>query len=95
MVVSFREYQEDLKAFCEKHNKNSECTIVTSPFTNNQYHKSYMYSDGATFTEINERIFEEIETEIHGIKVKTMVELFRTEYWSTDNSRSNFVYERV
>ena len=95
MTVTFREYQEDLIAFCQKHNKKAECRVETSPFENNQYHKNYLYSDGATFTEINEIVYEEVEIEVHGIKVKTTVELFRTEYYSTDNSKSKFVYQKI
>lgn len=84
-----------MKEFCLKHNKKGECRIETSPFLNGAYHKNYMYSDGATFTEINEYVYETITFVKHGIKFETEIQFFRTEYWSTDDSKSKFVYEKV
>lgn len=94
-TVNFKEYQKDLVNFCTKHNEKADCIIYTSPMVNNSWHKEYCYSDGSTFYEINEIIEEKVEIEIHGIKANVTVKLYRTEYWSTDNSQSKFYYEKV
>lgn len=95
MTVNFEEYQKDLKRFCKKHNQNGECKIETSPMINNCYHKNYIYDDGSNFTEINEIVVEEVEVKVHGIFIKVDVQLWRTEYYSTDDSKSKYFYQNV
>lgn len=95
MTVSFKEYQDDLKEFCQHHNKKAECTVYTSPMVNNVYTKYFMYSDGATFTEVNDFVTEDVKVEAHGMVMTVPVKFFRTEYYSTDNSKSKFVYQKA
>ena len=95
MTVTWSEYEKDFGEFLKKHQKGSnEISVSTSPMTNDRYHKTYASTDGGEFTEINERVTEMAEAEIHGLKVTVPVVLYRTEYWSTDNSKSKFVYSK-
>ena len=94
MTVTYKEYAKDLRDFSQKHNKKADLKIFTSPMVNDRYHKEYCWSDGATFYEINERVIEIAEAEVHGITVKVPVEMWRTEYWSTESS-SKYYYEKI
>ena len=91
-------YIDYKNAFIKKHNK-ADWTVHTSPMDENgQYVKNYVFTDGATLTEINRPVWEtvEVETEVKGVKVtiKQDVKLFETEAWNTDDARSVKFYER-
>lgn len=94
MTVTYTEYMNDLKAFSQKHNKKAELKIYTSPMENNRYHKNYCWSDGHEFCEVTELITEQVEIEVHGIKMNVSVEMWRTEYWSTE-APSKYFYEKA
>lgn len=95
MTVTFEEYMNELKKFSEKHNKKAELKVYTSALVNDRYHKEYCWSDGHVFYEVNELVEEIIEAEAHGLKVRVPVKFWRTEYWTTENSSSKYVYERA
>lgn len=96
ITVNCNRYQEDLNQFIKKHSKDADLQILTSPFENGRYHKDYLFSDGAWFTEINYMNHtEEIETEVHGIIVKATIKMIKHEYWSTDNSTTKYWYEKA
>ena len=94
MTVTFKEYEEELIKFAQKHNKKAECKIWTSPMENNRYYKTRTWSDGACFDEVTELITEEVEVEAHGIKTKVAVRFWRTEFWSTEQP-SKYIYSRA
>lgn len=91
MTVTYEQYNKELAAFAAKHNKKAECRIYTSPIENDRYHKEYCWEDGANWYEITERITEETEIEMHGMKFKVEVEFWKTEFWSTE-SGSKYYY---
>lgn len=91
MTVSFNEYQKDLKDFCKKH---TIIRVETSSLTNDIYRKYYI-SDKGCFYEVNSIVEVDAKAVAYEIEVPTKVKLFRTEYWSTDNSVSKYCYERV
>ena len=90
--VSFREYLDDLKQFAYKHNTESNVKEFTTPLVGDKWSKTIVWEDGAEWHEVSELIWEEVEVYAHGCRVQTHVELYRTEYWSTE-SGSKFVYQ--
>ena len=91
-------YIEYKNAFIKKHSK-ADWSVHTSPMDEyGQYVKNYIFTDGATLTEINRPVWEtvEVETEVKGVKVviKQDVKLFETEAWNTDDAKSVKFYER-
>ena len=94
MTVTYKEYEEEKMEFIKKHNAKSDCKVETSPMVNNRYHKEYMWEDGACWCELSELVSEIAEVVVHGITVKTSVDLWRTEFWSTE-SGSKYFYEKA
>lgn len=90
MTVSYTEYNQEFVSFAKKHNAKAECRIYTSPMENNRYHKEYCWEDGANWFEITEFITEEKEVEAHGLTFKVEVEMWRTEFWSTESGSKYF-----
>lgn len=91
-------YLEYKKAFIEKH-KKADWTVHTSPMDEyGQYVKNYLFTDGATLTEVNRPIYENVEAEVEvkGIKftLRRQVKLMETEAWNTDDAKSVKFYER-
>ena len=95
MTVTYETYIEDLAKFIDKHSKKYDYSVYTSPFENREYHKVYAFENCATFTEINTMEYTEVvNVQVHGITVPVEVSLIKHEYWSTDDSRSKFWYEK-
>lgn len=95
-TVTYEEYNRDLSAFLRKHGAKSDWHVYTSPLQEGQYHKNYVFEDGAEFVEINELNYREpVEVVVHGITISTVVHLIRHEYWSTDDSVSKYWYEKA
>lgn len=91
-------YLEYKRNFIEKHS-DADWTVHTSPMDEyGQYVKNYVFTDGATLTEVNRPVYEtvEVETEVKGIKVviKQDVKLMETEAWNTDDAKSVKFYEK-
>lgn len=93
-TVTYKEYIDEKVAFANKHNLKGDFQVETSPMINNCYHKVYSWDDGANWYEVMELVREEVEFEVRGLKHKTTVEMWRTEYWSTEFG-SRYLYERA
>lgn len=93
MTVTTDEYNREKMDFIRKHNENAECKVFTSPMENNRYHKEYCWSNGAAWMEVTELVTEEKEVEAHGLTFKVEVEMWKTEFWSTERG-SKYVYEK-
>ena len=93
-LVSHKEYWKDLKEFTEKHGGAS---VDTSPMcvTTNPWSKMYKAKDNATFCEFNSIVADDIEFDYKGQHYKTRAKFYVTEYWSTDNEESKYVFECV
>ena len=52
-----------------------------------------MFADGAQWCEITEPIWERLYGTLHGIMVEAKVQMYRTEFWDSDNSKSRYLYE--
>ncbi len=94
MKSTYEEYMNEKVAFAQKHNKKADCRVYTSPMVNNRYHKEYCWDDGHEWCEVTELIQEKVEVTAHGIKFEVPVDFWRTEFWSTENSISKFLFEK-
>lgn len=93
MDVKYEEYEEDMSKFFAKHNHDFK--IDTSPITSKgTYSKTYMFSDGAVWYEHMSPVKEEVDVEVHNTKVSVKIKLLRTEYYSSENSKSKYYYEK-
>lgn len=89
-IVSMKEYYEAVSKFVNKH---EVAKVETSPMTNNQWYKDYLCDDGATGKEINRVVYEQVEVEVKGLKVKVEIKLLETEWFDTDNGTSIYMYQ--
>lgn len=92
--VTYAQYEQELLEFTNKHNKNGELEVFTSPMAYGHYTKIYAWEDGANWFEDNKLIQEKIETEVelHGctIKITKTVNFWKTEFWSTESGSKCF-----
>lgn len=95
MTTTFADFDREYTAFAIKHNKKAERTEYTQ-MKDGVIHKMVAWTDGATWWEITDTNYsEEVEIEVRGIKTKVTVQLRKTEYWSTEDSKSKYFYERA
>lgn len=95
ITTTFAEFDKEYTAFAIKHNKKAERREYTN-LIDGMIRKTVCWSDGATWWEITETNYSEtVEVEVHGIKVNVEIPMRRTEYWSTEDSRSKYFYERA
>lgn len=90
---TYKEMENEFIEFAKKH--NNDFNVETSPMVNNAYHKNYYFADGAVWTECNDIVIESIEAVVHGVKVVALVKMTRCEYWSTDDSKSKYVFNQL
>lgn len=92
-VVNSREYEEMKFEFIKKH--DFDYTIETSQMDQyGRYYKQYTFADGAFWYETMMPVHETVTTVIHKCEISMNVEFLRTEFWTSDNSESNFLYEK-
>ena len=90
--VTMKEFYEAQAKFTCKH---PLINVYTSSMKDNAYHKHYIAEDGAEMWESNRVVTETVEVEIHGIKCKAIVKFWETECWSTDDSKSIYMYQQI
>ena len=96
MDCSYNEYTKQKIDFFLKHSKDTGDVKEYDNFTENGVmKKEFSFSDGACWFECMDRVLETGETVIRGCKIPVKAELFRVEFWSTDNSRSQYYYSPV
>lgn len=91
MIVKVDEYVEDKNNFFRKHNNDFTCE--TSGGSAEYYRKTYVFTDGAVWYEVMRKVYETVDIEKYFCIIKCDIELFETEYWSTDNAESKKYYE--
>ena len=90
--VTSQEFYDAQYRFVYKH---PLLNVYRSSMKDNAYHVHYIAEDGAEMWECNRLISETAEVEIHGIKCKAIVKFWETECWSTDDSRSIYMYQQA
>ncbi len=94
-MTTFAEFDREYTAFAIKHNKKAERKEYTE-MTDGVIRKMVCWEDGATWYEVTETNYsEQVEVEVHGITMTVTLPLRRTEYWSTDDSKSKYFYEKA
>lgn len=88
MTVTYKEYEEAKRVFIEKHKGIKQ--VNTSETEHGSYHKEYVANDGRVFYEINS--VEYVKAEIK--KASVTIKMFKTEFFSADNSKSTFCYQQ-
>lgn len=89
MTVTYREYEEAKKNFIEKH-KGLFITSTSEMDEYGSYSKQYVANDRCVFYEVNS--VEYVKAEVK--KTTVTIKMFRTEFYSSDNSRSSFCYQQ-
>ena len=90
-IVSMSDYYKTVQEFVSKHQVNK---VETSELVNGQWHKNYLCEDGSAGTEVNRTVYETVEVEVKGLKIKVEVKLLETEWFDTDNSHSVYMYQK-
>lgn len=89
-MSTFQEYMTQKAEFFKRH---GECYVHDHGMkSNDSYFKSYDFADGAKWCELSGPVIENTTVEVRGLKVRTAVKIFRTEYWSTE-ADSQFFYD--
>ena len=92
MTVSYNAYDELKKDFFRKH--HNDYKIKTGPMDGyGNWNKDYVFEDGSVWSEVYSKVVEPIEVEVHYCKVRGVVTLLKTEFYSTDDSKSRYYYE--
>lgn len=92
MVVTYKQYDKEKKAFFEKH--DYDYRVETSPMDEyGRYYKTYMFEDGAAWYETTSPTFERAEVEVQLVKTTVEVKMLKTEYWNTE-AASKYYYEK-
>ena len=99
MTVSYREYAEEKNKFLHSIGDWKCDTSAMDQY--GIYRKRYYCTEAdsmATWFEVMEQVYEtvEAEVEVRGVKVtlRDTVKFLRTEFWSTADPRSKYLYER-
>ena len=88
-VVGMQYYEEQKRNFVLKHGNFREETSLE----HNIIHKTLCFEDGSAWFEVYGKKEEIVNVEVKGVKLRTKADLFRLEFWSTDDGKSKFVYE--
>ena len=91
MIVKNIDYEQEKDEFFKRH--HNAFNVTTKGQDAEYYTKTYTFEDQAIWYEVMRKVTVEAEGEIYFCKFRMPVELFETEYWSTDNSKSNKYYE--
>lgn len=92
MTVDYKTYMTEKMEFISKH--DHDFIVETSPMDDfGCYYKDYIFADGAIWYERMAPVTVPAIAEAHGVKCKVDVNLFQTEFWSTE-SESKFYYEQ-
>lgn len=92
MKITMKQYSDSKAAFYRKHSDERGYREF-SELEGERNYKEVYFPDCHVWHEVTEPVIETVEVEVHGIKVKTQVKLYRTEIWDTENSASRYLYE--
>lgn len=84
------EYQKEYQKFCKKHGYHKEYSYLKNGIT----YKEISFEDNTVWYEVYGKEIEKVNVEVKGIIVEVEVELFKLEYWNTDNSISKIALDR-
>ena len=90
-ILNSKEYSKKKLEFLKE---ADDWKVETSPMDEyGTYVKTYICSNGNVLTEVNRPVYETVEVEVKGVKVKVQVKLFESEMFS-NKWGSVFTYEK-
>ena len=94
MNNGYRDYETEKREFFARHSHETGDVKEYSHMDDfGVTRKSFCFADGASWHERNEKNTESKKVSIRGIEVTVSIDLFKCEYWDTDNSNSRYFYE--
>lgn len=91
--MTYKEFDEIKRRFFKKH--HNDFGTYTSPMNSyGEYHKDYIFTDGAQWTETMRPVFRDVPITVENVGITVNVKLLETEAWNTEDSRSIYYYER-
>lgn len=93
MTKDYESYAGEKQGFFTKHH-NHYILNVSDRDEYNYYYKEYYFDDGSMWYEIKGPVIERVKCRVHGLQIETDVKLYRTQYWSTDNTIFQCYYEK-
>lgn len=94
MTVTYEEYEIERINFIKK-NSEHEWEVKMSPMDEyGRYSKTYIFDNGAQWFETCGPVTEIAQFEHRGMTFEAEVKMFRVEFFSTDDSKSKYYYER-
>lgn len=93
MTVDIKIYDKEKREFFQKHDNDFSCD-TSSMDEYGCYHKEYVFEDGAVWYEVMSPEYADYEVEVKLVKIHETIKMFRTEFWSSDNSSSKYYYEK-
>ena len=90
-ICTSEEYAEEKKAFFRKHHGNFKTN--TSGGSAEYYRKTFTFADGAVWYEVMQREETQHLVEINKCHVWVTADLFRVEFWNSDDPTSKNYYE--
>lgn len=88
-IVDYDTYVSEKQAFFKKHKNNF--TKHETGSSAEHYSKIYTFQDGNSWYEVMTREYAKVE--LPDYKCKVSVDLFRVEYYNSEESGSKFYYE--
>lgn len=93
MTVAEQEYRTIKDKFFAKH-KHDFRVDTSSMDSYGRWYKDYIFADGSNWHEDYYPTWEEGIAIVHDVEVPVEVKMLRTEYYSTDDATSRYVYEQ-
>lgn len=90
-VVSMKEYLEFQYKFLREHVVEN---VYTTKMIDNSYSKHYICEDNSELWECNEVVTEQVEVEVHKVKMTIPVRMIRHEMWTNEHA-SVYAYEEL
>ena len=92
-IVSYKEWNDEKIKFMEKH--NFDYTVETSSMNEyGEYHKVYVFEDGANWYENMRPVWEKATVEVKRVPCTVEIKLLETEFYSSEDAQSKYYYER-
>ena len=93
MTKADQEYRRIKDRFFAKHKHDFKTT--TGPMDSyGRWYKDYTFADGANWHEDYYPTWETGIAIVHDVEVPVDVKMLRTEYYSTDDAESRYIYEQ-
>lgn len=93
MTNAEREYRNIKDKFFDKHNHDFQ-TYTSAMDSYGRWYKDYCFADGSLWHEDYYPTWEYAKVTIHEVVIDVEVKMLRTEYYSTDDAESRYVYEK-